>query len=186
MEEIWKDIKGYEGLYQVSNYGRVKRLPYVIESITPKGNFVKKVYKETILKCSPARNGYKRVTLWKNSVAKYKHVHRLVAEAFISNTNNYPCINHKDENKTNNNVSNLEWCSYSYNNTYGSVKDKSGKTYSINHSRKIEMQSISGGVTKIFNSVKEAADFIGGTSTSIDRALNGTRKTAYGYKWNLI
>lgn len=186
MEEIWKDIKGYEGLYQVSNYGRVKRLSYVIESITSKGNIVKKSYKETILKCSPARNGYKRVTLWKNSVAQYKHIHRLVAETFIHNNNNYPCVNHKDENKTNNNVNNLEWCSYSYNNTYGSVKSKSAKTYSINHSRKIEMRSTLGCVIKTFNSVKEAAIFVGGTSTNIDRALKGTRKTAYGYKWNLI
>ena len=186
MEEIWKDIKGYEGLYQVSNLGRVKRLPYVIELITSKGNFIKKSYKESILKCSLARNGYKRVTLRKNSVAQYKHVHRIVAESFIPNTNNYPCINHKDENKTNNNVSNLEWCSYSYNNTYGDLKAKRARTYSINHSRKIEMRSMLGRVVKKFNSVKEAASFLGGTSTSIDRALNGTRKTAYGYKWNLI
>lgn len=186
MDEIWKDINGYEGLYQVSNFGRIKRLPYVMKLITSTGKLVKKSYKETILKCSPAKNGYKRVTLWKNAVAQYKHVHRLVAEAFIPNINNYPCINHKDEDKTNNNACNLEWCSYSYNNTYGSVKAKSTETYSRNHSRKVEMLSVLGEFIKMFNSVKEAAAFVKGTPTSIDRALNGTRKTAYGYKWNLI
>lgn len=115
--EVWKDVVGYEGLYQVSNKGRVKRLI----NFDSKLSYSKKELterKEKILKeeCS---NGYLRVTLTKNK--KYKHfkVHRLVAEAFIPNPNNLPQINHKDINRKNNNVSNLEWCTAKYNMNYG-------------------------------------------------------------------
>lgn len=168
MQEIWKDVPGYEGLYQVSNLGRVKR-PC-----------------KRLLKGSICKNGYYRVTLWKNGKMSYKHIHRLVAMVFIPNPNNYPCINHKDEVRTNNNVDNLEWCSYSYNNSYGNARDKFSKSYSRNHSRAVEMLSLSGEKIREFSSIKEAAIFVGGTSTSIDRAIAKTRKTAYGYIWNLI
>lgn len=185
MEEIWKDVKGYEGLYQVSNFGRVKRLPYSITSRTPKGYVIKR-FKGGFLKASIMANGYRRVTLYKDLNVKYMHVHRLVAEAFLPNPKNYPCVNHKDETRINNHVDNLEWCSYSYNNTYGTVKERCVKTYSKNHSRPVEMLSLSGEFLKTFKSVKEAALFIKGTVSSIERALNKTRKTAYGYIWNLI
>lgn len=106
-EEIWKDIEGYEGLYQVSNYGRVKRM------------FIKGAKKETILKLAKNKTGYIRVCLSKNSKKSNKHIHRLVAEAFIPNPNNLPQINHKDENPNNNYVDNLEWCNGKYNTNYG-------------------------------------------------------------------
>ena len=95
-KEIWKDIQGYEGIYQVSSYGRVKSF---------KKNKVK------ILKPQMHYKGYKFVTLHKNGIGEKCKVHRLVAKAFIPNPNNYPVVNHKDENKSNNNVENLEWCS---------------------------------------------------------------------------
>ena len=100
-KEIWKDVKGYEGLYQVSNFGKVKSFkesakfgnPYLINS------------------------GFHVVTLYLKDRTKRKfQVHRLVAETFIPNPENLPCVNHKDENKLNNCVSNLEWCTYQYNN----------------------------------------------------------------------
>lgn len=106
MEEF-RDIKGYEGLYQVSNLGRVKSLNY---------NHTKK---EKILKWSKDKDGYLISSLCKEGKHKTFTVHRLVAEAFLDNPHNYPCINHKDENKTNNNVENLEWCTVKYNVNYG-------------------------------------------------------------------
>ena len=107
MEEIWKDKKDYEGLYQVSNLGRAKSL------INNKGQYREKILKHNI------RNGYPSVTLCKNKKLKSFTIHRLVAEAFIPNPNNLPCVNHKDENRLNNFFNNLEWCTYSYNINYG-------------------------------------------------------------------
>ena len=99
MSEEWRDIKGYEEKYQVSNLGRVKSLK------DRYGN-----YREKILKYSKNNRGYLTVSLCKNSKVKLFTVHRLVAQAFIENSNNYPEVNHKDENKENNRVDNLEWC----------------------------------------------------------------------------
>lgn len=108
MNEEWRDIEGYEGLYQVSNLGRVK-------SLRDKNN----KERELILKPKIMRNGYLKVDLCKNGKQKTFTVHRLVATVFISNPKNFPVVNHKDENKLNNNVSNLEWCTVLYNNCYG-------------------------------------------------------------------
>ena len=108
MKEIWKDKKDYEGHYQVSNWGRIKSI---------------KFGKERILKQN-IRCGYYYVNLYKNNIKKQYPVHRLVAEVFIDNPDNLPQVNHKDENKTNNNVDNLEWCSVLYNNTYGTRLQK--------------------------------------------------------------
>ena len=117
MEEIYKDIEGYEGLYQVSNIGNVKSLNY------------NKTKKENVLK--PAiRNGYLKVDLCKNKTRKTYSVHRLVAQAFIENPNNYPMINHKDESRTNNVFTNLEWCDNKYNSNYGSRNERLGKAIS--------------------------------------------------------
>ena len=103
--EIWKDIKGYEGLYQVSNEGRIKSMKSGRWKTT-----------ERILKNSLMKNGYTRVNLCKDGVYEAKDVHRLVAETFIPNIDNKPCIGHQDCDKTNNNISNLYWCTYVENN----------------------------------------------------------------------
>ena len=116
MIELWKDIKTYEGLYQVSNLGNVKsvdRYIYAGDNSNHKYQHIKEHY----LKLNGGRK-YIQVILCKNGKTKAFLVHRLVAEAFIPNPNNLPCVNHKDENPKNNHVDNLEWCTYSYNNTY--------------------------------------------------------------------
>jgi hypothetical protein len=110
--EIWKDIKGYEGIYQVSNLGRVKSL-----------NYHRECY-EKVLNQSTNKHGYLLAALCKNSNAKFFSVHRLVAQAFIPNPFNLPQINHKDENKKNNSIDNLEWCTAKYNNNYGTRKER--------------------------------------------------------------
>lgn len=110
-QEEWRDVVGYEGLYRVSNFGNVKSLQRKIKT----KNGVLRTQKETLLKKEINTNGYFRVMLCDGKTRKHKQVHRLVADAFIPNADNCDCINHIDGNKQNNSVSNLEWCSYSYN-----------------------------------------------------------------------
>lgn len=112
LNEIWRDINNYEGLYQVSNYGRIKRL----------GNA--KNMKEKILRPIKHSRGYLRIGLHKNGFQKDYFIHRLVAQAFIINSINLPEVNHRDENKHNNKVCNLEWCSSKYNANYGTRNDR--------------------------------------------------------------
>lgn len=115
-KEVWRDIPGYEGKYQVSNIGNVRSLHY---RNTNKAQRLNSVINE---------GGYNIVGLSKDGKSKQYKVHRLVAEAFIPNPNNYPIINHKDENKTNNVVWNLEWCTYEYNNNYGTKNERASKS----------------------------------------------------------
>ena len=107
MIEEWKAIPGYEGLYEVSNKGNVRN-----------------VRRNTLLRLTKTNKGYIQVGLSKNGILTVLKVHRLVAQAFLPNPDNLPMINHKDEDKTNNRVENLEWCTAKYNNTYGTRQDK--------------------------------------------------------------
>lgn len=102
MKEVWKDIEGYEGLYQISNLGRVKR-----------------VATGKVLKGGKDKDGYLMVKLYKNNIRSNKKIHRLVAEAFIPNPENKPQVNHADENKTNNSLDNLEWMTAKENINHG-------------------------------------------------------------------
>lgn len=113
MEEIWKPIDGYKGLYEISTFGRVKSL------VDCHG-----IKRDKIVKPLNSRYGYLLVNLYKNKQSKSFRIHRLVAIAFIPNPLNLPFINHKDENKQNNCVENLEWCSPKYNVNYGNCRQK--------------------------------------------------------------
>lgn len=131
--EIWKPVVGYEGLYEVSSNGRIKSLN---KSVIHKRYGVQKK-NEFILNINKTSNfGYYKCKLTKNNVTKVFFVHRIVAEAFIPNTNNYPIINHIDFNKTNNNVDNLEWCTNRYNiNHANSRKQKSSKYQGVSYNK---------------------------------------------------
>ena len=118
MKEIWKPIKDYEGLYEISNFGNVKILArnYTrYNYLTKRYNIIK--VKEKITQ-GTINGGYRRICLTKNKVEKNKHIHKLVAEAFIPNPNNYSYVNHIDGNKQNNYIDNLEWCTLYQNNTH--------------------------------------------------------------------
>ena len=142
IKEIWKDKKDYEGHYQVSNFGRVKSI---------------KFGKERILKLrTDKKTGYLHVVLCKDGKAKAFTVHRLVAEAFLPNPHNYPCVNHKDENKQNNNVSNLEWCTYKYNSNYGTaIQRTSQKRINGKCSKKVYQYTLDGQFVREWESTAE-------------------------------
>lgn len=118
MEE-WKSIPGYEGLYEISSYGRVKSLE--ISYVRKDGRMYHKP--EIILKPNYV-SGYLRVGMYKNKTFKYYLIHRLVAQAFLPNPDNLPEVNHLDEDKSNNRVENLEWCDRSYNMNYGTLQQR--------------------------------------------------------------
>lgn len=134
--EIWKDISGYEGLYQISNLSNVKSLSRYVSRKNQ--NNVESGYftKEKIMKPRVDKDGYLYVGLYKNKKVNNFKIHRLVALAFIANPNNYPLINHKNEIKNDNRISNLEWCDYKYNANYGSCREKISKKLMGNKNNK--------------------------------------------------
>lgn len=175
MKEIWKDIIGYEGYYQISNYGNVRSLDRIdCKNRFRKGKDCKKILTE---------DGYYKAGLSKNGVEKRHFIHRLVALHFIENPNNLECVNHKDENKINNCVDNLEWCSREYNNNYGTRNKRIGEAESI---KTAMIDKNTGCMLMVFNSAREAAKYIGGDESSICKVRNGRRKSAYGYRWEVV
>ena len=160
MEEIWKDVKGYEGLYQVSNLGRVKR-----------------VTTDRILKGGKTTQGYLLVSLCKNSITSTKTIHRLVAEAFIPNHENKPQVNHIDENKTNNMVSNLEWMTAKENNNHGTHAERVGKSQSI----AIVATNIKTGDSTEFYGITECGRQLWLNPSNITSVLKGRRRQTGGY-----
>lgn len=181
MQEIWKDIKGYEKLYQISNYGNVRSLTHIRS--TGKG---KCLQKGKTLKPGIQNVGYKFVVLSKNGITKGYRVHRLVAEAFIPNPNNYKYINHKDENKLNNNVNNLEWCTLSYNNAYGTKIERSKKKMINTVGRKIRQYDLKGNLIRTWDCIMDAERYLNikRASSPICACCKKKKPTAYGYIWD--
>lgn len=180
MEE-WRDIEGYEGLYQVSNEGRVKSLPK--EWIG--GNGAKLRKEETILKSGGTcwNRKYQMVVLCKNGKQKNMKVHRIVAQAFIPNPENKPFINHKDENPENNKVENLEWCDSKYNNNYGSRNERMSESQKTVGNKPVYQYSLNDVVINKFISLSEAARLNNLNDANISQCCKGKRKTCGGFKW---
>lgn len=159
--EIWRDVKDYNGDYKVSNYGRV---------FSVKSN----LYLSQKVKV----DGYLTVKLYGGGKSKREYVHRLVALAFVDNPQGLPQVNHKDENRENNNANNLEWCDSKYNNNYGEHKERVAKA----HSKPVKCIETG----KSFNSAKEAADFYNISASQINAIFRGRCKTAGGYHWERL
>lgn len=160
MQEEWKDIEGYEGLYKVSSFGRIKSL-YGGE--------------ERIMKQANHGHGYLMCALTKNGKLKSFTVHRLVAKAFIPNPSNLPQVNHIDENKENNRVDNLEWCDGKYNYFYGN--------HVAQFCKKIAQYDLDGNFIQSFQSAKEVERTLGFAQQNISSCCRGKLEKAYGYKW---
>ena len=167
MKEIWKDIKGYEGLYQVSNWGNVKSTQYY------HGTY------ERTLKPTKDKDGYLQVILYKDGKRKMHRIHRTVAEAFIPNPDNLPQINHRDENPSNNRVDNIEWCDCKYNINYGTRTKKA----SVKKSKTVYQYTMDRKFIKEWQSAMEVERELGFYNSYINRCCNGKRKSAYKYIW---
>lgn len=174
MEEIWKDVVGYEGLYQVSNMGRVKSICSFVR--LQNGELMKK--KPHVLK-PQNRVGYKCVNLFKEGRSHTVSIHRLVAKAFLPNCHNYPIVNHKDENKTNNNVENLEWCNNAYNINYGTAK----RRRAISQGKAVLQLNKNGVLVKRHLTLMDACRDTQIDYRNISLCCNNRRKTAGGYCW---
>ena len=173
MTEIWLPIEGYENLYEVSNLGRVRRLEsFVAGKAGSKRKISGKILKPGVSK------GYLIVNLCKNAVRKNYYVHRLVSTAFLPNPDNKPQVNHLSEDKTNNEVSNLEWCTAKENNNYGTrIKRASEK-----HSKSVLCIELN----QIFPSLTEAARQLSLNVGNLGSVLAGRRKTAGGYHFEYV
>lgn len=169
--EQWKEIAGYEDLYEVSDKGMVKSLNY------------NHTGKERILKPYKNGNGYLQVILRKDGHRKQPLVHRLVADAFIPNPNNLETVNHKDEVKTNNAATNLEWMSQKDNINYGTRNKRVGEALS----KQVQMlDKQTGELLATFPSTHEAGRVTGINQSHISACCNGKRKSAGGYKWRYL
>jgi hypothetical protein len=171
--ETWKNIEGYEGSYQVSNEGRVKSC---------------KFGKEKILKPRKDTNGYLQVNLCKDGKPVWKLVHRLVAEAFLPNPNNYEQVNHKDECKTNNNVDNLEWCDKKYNCNFGTRNQRSAekRRNDPKQSRRVDqIDPQTGEVVRQWKSTNECGRN-GYSQSAVSACAIGKYKQYKGYVWKYL
>lgn len=177
MEE-WRNIKDYEGFYQVSNLGRVRSLDRVINN---------RFFKGQIRKPKLDRYGYLVVNLSMNKKAKFYTIHRLVAKAFLESPNNFPEVNHKNEIKTDNRVENLEWCTTQYNSSYGSRAEKIIETRNKKELKKAEkpviMMTLEGKQINEYKSMSEASRQNNISIGNLWSVLNGRLNHTGGYCW---
>ena len=179
-KEVWKDVKGYEGYYKISNTGKVKSLTRRLWNGV--GYFTKP---EAILKPNPQVSGYLNVHLYKNKKRRPFAIHRLVAKHFIGFPKNEEHVNHKDGDKTNNHIENLEWVTRKENTRHametGLWNPKAIKgTYGI----EVKQYDLDGRYLKSYPSASIAGEqFSKHASSAISKVCKDERKTAYGYKW---
>lgn len=177
VEECWRPIIGYEGFYEVSNLGRVRS--YIT-------NHHKLRDVPLILKSFKLSKGYLGVSLF----GKTFKIHRLVAKAFLPNPNNFPEVNHIDEDKTNNFYLNLEWCTTQYNLSYGTARRRINLTNKINGStvaRRVGQYTLTGELVREYNSISEAMRYNGFKNNSnIIQSCKSSQKVAYNYRWKYL
>lgn len=176
MDEIWKPIKGFEDCYEISSEGRISSKERYVRVC---GNG-QRLVKRKIIKPTICKNGYLEAHLCKNGKRKVFLLHRLVAMHFIDNPMNYPEVNHKDENITNNNIDNLEWCTSKYNANYGTRNQRCMEKVI---KKPVKQISIKGNLITIFPAIKEAARSTGIDESQIIRVCKGRNQTAGGFKW---
>lgn len=170
MDDKWKEIEGFDGKYLVNSKGEIYS--------TLRNRFVKQRVTE---------KGYKRVTLTTNGVKKDFLVHRLVASAFVENKENLPFVNHKDENKSNNQAENLEWCTSEYNHNY--FLDRHRSEYirkfqkTVKRFGRINQYDLDGRFIANFIDCNEASRKTGSNATSIWRCCKGEIRYSNGYRW---
>lgn len=162
MKEIWKDIKNYEGLYQISNLGKIKSFSRGENS-----------NKEKILKLKYDKYGYMCIDLWKNKSVKTFKVHRLVAQAFIPNPHNYPVVNHKNKMRDDNIVDNLEWCTIKYNCQYSKAKA-------------VLQCDLNGNVIKRWDCIREASRKLKICNGDICKCCKKKKNTCGGFLWKYV
>jgi hypothetical protein len=162
MEE-WKPVKGFETKYMISNLGRVKSLSTNV-----------------ILSPADNGNGYMRVNLYGSGKHHTKYIHVLMVEAFIPNPDNLTEVNHKDENKANNTLSNLEWCTHVYNCNYGTRVERTREK----KSKPIAQYKLTGELVKVWNNIAEIRQAFNCSRSSIYNCLSGISKSSHGYKWS--
>lgn len=169
-EEIWKPIEDYEGIYEVSNFGRVRRTNGKIKMATQ------------------TPYGYLITRLSKNGKGKNYMVHRLVAQAFVANPYSKPCVNHLDECKTNNNATNLEWVTHKENTNYGTARQRHKATlkeYFKTHPGKYRKAVRCVETGAVYPSMTEAEKHTGANANNISGCVHGWQHTAGGYHWEL-
>lgn len=163
VDEVWKDIDGYDGMYKISNLGNV---------------YSKYVHRN--LKPAKTQDGYLYVMLRDNGKQKINMIHRLIATYFIPNPDNLPVVNHKDENTLNNSIDNLEWCTYSYNNTYNNAHIKRA----LKNSQEVFGYNEQGEIIHHYYSAREAARQLGYNNTNISACCNNHLLTYKNIVWS--
>ena len=178
MSEEWRDVVGYEGLYQVSDQGRVKSLE--------RKDRLGRTVKERILKPCIDRYGYLQVVLYAGGKTKRLRVHRLVCEAFHENPDNKPQVNHLNEDKTDNRACNLEWSTRRENINHGTRNIRAGKAIAKANSKSLGQYTRDGELIKIWPSTIEVQRQDGFSQGNISKVANGKHKQAYGFIWKYI
>jgi len=176
--EIWKPVVGYEGLYEVSNLGRVRSLTRLETYFSRTLGECLRTSKGRILRPSPTRDGYLLVVLYRSGKQKYVYVHRLVMAAFVGACPSELQINHKDENTFNNCLENLEYCTQLYNNNYGNHRVHMSQS----KGRPVECIDATGTIRR-FRSMKDASAETGAFASAISACCRGVVHTANGYTW---
>ena len=169
--EHWKEVVGYEGVYEVSDKGRVRSVDRV--------DRIGRKRRGQEIKPATQKNGYKFISINHDGKQKHALVHRLVAEAFLENADGLPEVNHKNENKADNSVENLEWCTHKQNHNYGTGHKKSAEKQSVS----VVQKNVDGEIVARWRSIREAARTTGAGRKEIGRCCNGKLRTSNGYIW---